>query len=121
MASGRAGPDLIITYLQAKEVSPKVKEALQQVIVLRDRLDQTTSQRSRLEKQIQEITQEQDRIRRNMGQLARNSELYQRYVKKLDQQETEIEKLRQEIGILKETEARQKRELSDYLLGLDIS
>jgi myosin heavy subunit len=115
-----SGPDLIAAYLQARQISPRVKEALQQVIALRDRLDQTTNQRSRLEQRVQEITQEQDRIRRNMGQLAQNSELYQRYVRKLDQQETEMEKLRQEIETLKETEVRQKRELDDYLLGLDI-
>jgi hypothetical protein len=56
-----------------------------------------------------------------MARLAQNSELYNRYVSKLDQQETEVEKLRQEIEVLKTTEDAQRRELNDYLLGLDIS
>jgi cell division protein FtsB len=64
--------------------------------------------------------QEQTRIRENMARLAQNSELYSRYVKKLDQQETEIEKLRKEIETLKGGEDEQKRELNDFLLGLDI-
>jgi len=115
-----SGLDGIGYYLQAKQVSPKVKEALQKVVAFRNRLDETAAQRGRLDQQIREISQEQARIRDNMVRLPQNSELYARYVSKLDQQETEIEKLRKEIETLKATEDRQKRELTDYLLGLDL-
>ncbi|MBI2902225.1 MAG: hypothetical protein HYY12_01370 [Candidatus Methylomirabilis oxyfera] len=115
-----SGPDVIAYYLQAKQISPKVKEALQKVIALRDRVDQIAAHRSRLEQRIKEITQEQGRIRENMARVAQNSELYGRYVRKLDQQETEIEGLRKEIGTLKSTEEKQRRELNDFLLALDI-
>jgi uncharacterized coiled-coil DUF342 family protein len=106
--------------VQAKQVSPKVKEALQKVVAFRNRADQTATQRGRLDQRIKEITQEQGRIRENMARLAPNSDLYNRYVSKLDQQESEIEKLRTEIEALKATEDKQKRELNDYLLALDI-
>ena len=115
-----SGSETIGYYLQAKQVNPKVKEALQKVVTLRDRLDQTAASRGRLDQRIKDITQEQTRLRENMARLAQNSELYNRYVSKLDQQETEIEKLRKEIETLKATEDRQKRELNDYLLGLDL-
>lgn len=115
-----AGPDVLAYYLRAPQVSEKVKEALQRVSTLRHQLDQTVQQKRRLEQQIQEIAQEQGRIRENMGRLAPNSELYQRYVRKLDQQESEIEKLRQEIEALKQAEERQRRALNEYLMGLDI-
>jgi predicted nucleic acid-binding Zn-ribbon protein len=84
-------------------------------------LEQTVQQRRRLEQQIQEISQEQARMRENMGRLAQNSELYNRYVHKLDQQETEIDKVRKDIETLKGTEEQQRKELNDYLMGLDIS
>jgi hypothetical protein len=115
-----AGPDLLAYYVQAAQVSPSVKAALQRVLALRDRLDRTIQQRRRLEQRVQEITQEQTRIRDNMGRLAQNSELYNRYVHKLNQQETDLDKLRQEIGALQSTEDEQKRELTTYLLELDI-
>ncbi|WP_337288378.1 hypothetical protein [Candidatus Methylomirabilis sp.] len=115
-----SGPETIGYYVQAKQVSPKVKEALQKVIALRDRLDQTAAGRNRLEQRTKDITQEQGRIRENMAKLAQNSELYNRYVGKLNQQETDIENLRKEIESLKTVEDRQKRELNDYLLGLDL-
>jgi hypothetical protein len=115
-----SGSDVIAYYVQAKQVSPKVKDALQMVVGLRDRVEQTVANRNRLEQRIKDITQEQGRIRENMAKLPQNSELYGRYVKKLDQQETEIEGLRKEIGTLKGAEDRQKRELNDYLLSLSL-
>jgi hypothetical protein len=116
-----AGPDVLTYYMRATQVSDKVKQALQRVSTLRDKLDQTVQQRRRFEQQIQEITQEQSRMRENMGRLAQNSELYNRYVRKLDQQETELDKIRKDIEALKGTEEQQRKELNDYLMGLDIS
>ncbi len=116
-----SGPDVLAYYLRATQVSDKVKEALQRVSTLRDRLDQTVQQGRRFEQQIHDITQEQARIRENMGKLAQNSELYNRYVRKLDQQETEIDKIRKDSEALKKTEVQQRSELNDYLMGLDIS
>jgi hypothetical protein len=115
-----AGPDTMMFYLRATQVSVKVKEALQRVIALRERVDQTMQQRRQLEQRLQEINQEQSRIRDNMGRLAPNSELYNRYVRKLDQQETDVEKMRQEIETLKTIGDAQQRELQSYLLQLDI-
>lgn len=116
-----SGSDAIISYLHATQVSAEVKEALQRVVALRDRLSQTSARRSDLEQRTKEIAQEQTRIRENMGRLAHTSDLYNRYVKKLDNQETEMEKLRKEIDVLKGTEEEQKRDLNDYLVSLDLS
>jgi len=43
------GIDQIVYYQQAKEVSPKVKEALQRVVHLRNKLDDVRAQRTRLD------------------------------------------------------------------------
>jgi hypothetical protein len=114
------GSDRLAYYLQARHISPKVKEALQRIVALRDRGGDTARRRAGLEQRIRETAQEQSRIRDNMGKLSQTSELYARYVKKLDQQESEIDKLRKEIEALKATEEEQRRELNDFLLGLDI-
>ena len=57
---------------------------------LRDRLHQTQADAAAPELRIAEIGQEQSRIRDNLGRLASNSELANRYIRKLDQQETEL-------------------------------
>ena len=112
--------DQIAFYLKAKQVSPRVKQALEKVVSLRDALNKTTAEKNRREQRVNEITQEQSRIRENMNRLSQSSELYTRYVKKLDQQETELENLRKEIEGLKNDEAKQQRDLNDYLLNLEV-
>ena len=107
-------------YLRATQVSPQVKEALRRVVVLRDRIGKSEADRRRREAQLEAIAKEQGRIRENMDKVARTSELYARYVKKLDEQESEIERLRMEAESLRAAEAREQRALEEYLLGLDL-
>jgi hypothetical protein len=114
------GMEMIAFYLKAKQVSPKIKEALEKVVSLRDALNRTTADKERREQRIKEISEEQGRIRENMNRLSQSSDLYQRYVKKLDEQETELESLRKQVESLKSDETRQQRELNNYLLNLDL-
>jgi hypothetical protein len=114
------GPDVIAYYLKARQVSPKVKAALENAVLLRDQVSKTTTEINRREQRVNEISQEQSRIRENMSRLNQSSELYTRYVKTLDRQETEIENLRQEIKELRMTHSRQQRELDDYFLNLEV-
>ncbi len=116
-----SGLDQIVHYQRAKEVSPHVKEALQRVVQLRSALDEIRAQKTRLDQRTAEITAEHARIRENMQRLQQNSDLYNRYVKKLDQQETELEKLRKDIESLKSREDEQRRELQIYVMNLDVA
>jgi hypothetical protein len=116
-----SGIDQILHYQQAKEVSLRVKESLQRVVQLRSKLDDARTQRTRLDHRTAEITAEHARIRENMQRLQQNSDLYNRYVKKLDQQETELENLRKEIERLKNMEEDHRRELQNYVMNLDVA
>ena len=111
----------IAVYLKARELSSQVKSVLEQVVRMQNRISETRSERTRREKRIAEITQEQTRIRDNMARLDSSSELFARYIKKFDDQETELENLRGEIEALKEQEATRQKELNDYLLAVDLS
>ncbi len=115
-----SGFDVIAYYQQAKVVSPRVREALEKVVTLRDRLSHTTQEIARREQRMNEISNEQNRIRENMTRLSQTSELYSRYLKKLDQQETELENLREQVEALRNTETQQRNELNEYLLNLDV-
>jgi hypothetical protein len=55
-----------------------------------------------------------------MEQLSRNADLYTRYVRKLDTQETEIEQLRQEANRLTAAETQEREALQTYLLSLEL-
>lgn len=114
------GPDVIAYFLRAEKVSSKVKEALQKVVELRNRVSQTAADRGRKEQHVNEITQEQARIRENMKVLNQNSEVYKNYEKEFVQQDNDIKTARKEIEGIRATEAKQQKDLNDYLLSLDI-
>lgn len=107
-------------YLAAPSVSEAAKKALAEVARRRHEIEQVSAERRQLEQQIQAITQEQARIRENMQQLDRTSELYKRYVKKFNEQEDQIEQLRGKIQELQGKENELRKALDEYLMGLDV-
>src|SRR5206468_6948894 len=107
-------------YSRNRAVNTKVREALEKVVSMRNSLSEAQRHTEQVNQQINDIAQEQTRIRENMKVLAQNSEIYNRYVKKFDEQETQIEGLREQLRKLRlESETLQKQ-LDDYLAGLQI-
>ena len=66
------------------------------------------------------VEQEQNRIRQNMQQLDRNSDLYTRYVQKFATQEDKVESLRKQIAELQDTEQKARRALDEVLGKLEL-
>jgi len=83
--------NMLLLYSRHRAISPKVKEALEKIVAMRNALSDLERRSGQINQQINDIAQEQSRIRENMKVLAQNSELYTRYLKKFDEQETQIE------------------------------
>jgi len=107
-------------YLSQKEISQQVKNALQEVVKRKQALQQVAVERQNIEQQIKAIDEEQARIRQNMGQLERNTDLYKRYVQKFNSQEDSVEKMREQILKLTADEQQKRRALDDYLINLNL-
>jgi predicted nucleic acid-binding Zn-ribbon protein len=107
-------------YQRNAEISRSVRDALAKVIELRSDLDETRRQIQRKELAIREIDSEQRRIRENMKALPRDSDVFSRYVRKLNDQEDQIESLRSELEQLRRQADRQQKALEDYLLSLNV-
>lgn len=107
-------------YLQQPQLSEKLKAALQKLAQMQDELAALTLQRTQKEARIKEIGQEQERIRQNMRELDRASELYKQYVEKFTKQETEFDGLQTEIKDLTAKETAKSQEIADYVAGLDV-
>jgi hypothetical protein len=112
--------DAIVVYIRAKEVSDEVKKALSDVVAKKQALATLTRERTTREQEIAAISEEQSRIRDNMGRLDRTSDLYTRYVQKFDEQETRIEDLREEIAELLEQEQQAQTALDAFIASLEI-
>jgi hypothetical protein len=113
-------PGTIHFYISQKVVSDKVKEALKEVQKRNQQITDTLVKRGRLQQQIAVITEEQNRIRQNMAQLDKTTELYQKYVKKFGVQEEQNDKLREEIKELTEKEDQLRKSLNEYLSSLKL-
>ena len=107
-------------YVRSQVVSKAVKDALAKLVSLKQKLADTTSQRTRLEARVNEIEADQSRIRSNMDRLSQSSELYKKYVKTLTDQEEEITKLRDQIAQARDLEAAQKKDVETYILSIDV-
>ena len=107
-------------YLNATVVSEDVKKALREVITRKGVIAQAVAKRQELERQVGVIDQEQKRIRDNMAQLPKESDLFRRYVTKFTQQEDTIEGLRGQITASLADEQKLRQSLDTYLIGLEL-
>ena len=107
-------------YLAADEVSEEIKVALQEIQKRGATIADLKRQRQLKQKALTVIDQEQSRIRQNMQQLPRDSELHKRYIKKFTEQEDQVERLRAEMHKLQATMAEKENELREYLDGLEV-
>lgn len=111
----------IRVYMQAPVVSQKVKDALAEVIKRKAALAQLAAKRQELDRQVKVIFDEQNRIRQNMAQLPKDSELFRRYVVKFNEQEDSVEQLRAQVQSALADEAASRDALNKYLQDLDLS
>jgi hypothetical protein len=107
-------------YIRAGEIPQTVKDALAQAMTMKRALVDTQQQIADRENRVQEITNEQNRLRQNMNTVTQNSQYYNRLLGKLNDQETQIEKLQGEIDSLRLTEEQQNQTLQNYLANLTV-
>ncbi|HTN77882.1 MAG TPA: hypothetical protein VL096_21640 [Pirellulaceae bacterium] len=111
----------IRVYLGSSAVSADVKKALEEVIKRKAAIDEIVRSRQEMERQIAIVGQEQERIRGNMAQTPKESELFRRYLTKFSEQEDNVEALRAKVTSSIEQETKQRKALDDYLIGLDLA
>jgi hypothetical protein len=107
-------------FLRASVTSPKVKAALEEALALKGKLAETRARIQKEENALAVIEKDQGRMRANMERVPPTTDAYKRYVKKFDEQETEIEKRRAEITKLQETAEQQQKAYDTFLARLNV-
>nr|MDQ2730311.1 DUF4139 domain-containing protein [Armatimonadota bacterium] len=92
--------NILLQYRTDAAASAQVKAALADIADRRAKIAQLQNELDGQKARITTITEEQNRIRQNMGQLDQTSALYKRYVGELDTQETLLTTLRGDIDRL---------------------
>jgi hypothetical protein len=98
-------------YSKTGSIPKGVRDALLKAIAMKNAMTDTQRQVEDRRRQITEITAEQTRIRENLKSIDRNSDYGTRLLKKLNDQETALEKLQTEITDLTRQQNQQRKEL----------
>jgi hypothetical protein len=112
--------DRLKAIVASPAIKDAVKEALKKAVGMRTALEQTVAMLKDLRAQVKDVSDEQARLRTNMEKLPTDSELYKRYLGKLDQAETGLEKLQSQLKDKETEERRQKRDYDGFLEKLNV-
>src|SRR5262249_1247407 len=107
-------------FMAQTAVSDQAKTALKNAMDLRFALHKTPREIAELQRQLKVLTDDQGRLRANMKETPTNTPVYQRYVQKLNDQETQIEKYQADVKRLQGEEHKQNKAFEDYLANLDV-
>lgn len=112
--------DDALAYSRMGEISGPVRDALSKAAGLKQAAAETQRQIADREARAAAITAEQERIRENLKTVDRTGAYATRLLKKLDDQESQLEKLRAEADALRPKLDAQQSALSDYLSSLSV-
>ena len=112
--------DGIRFFVNSPVSSPKVKDALQKTLELKAAVNNAQRDLDDLNRQLKDITDDQARLRANLKEMPPTAAAYKRYLDKFDAQETQIEKLQEQIKKLQGDEAARRAAYEEYLSKLDV-
>ena len=112
--------DNITAYARAASLSKKVRDAFALLARLRTEVEKHRGKAKALETERKAIFEDQRRVRDNLNRIPRGSDLFNRYVAKLDKQETRLEGLMERLDEILNLQRKAEGALAQYVAGLDI-
>ncbi len=110
----------ILVFAKEGKCSPAMVEAVKKAAAFQSTINDLSRQIEQLESERSAIGTDQERVRRNMGSVDRNSELWRRYYSKLEEQESRLEQIGAAIKAAQASREQAQRELNDYLRNLNV-
>ena len=110
--------DQIQHFLKLKEAPASLKAKLQEALQIKGSWDKVRQDISAAATRIQTITTDQKRLRDNMRELPRESKLFEKYLKTLEDQEKEMEDLQAKLKTLQADEVKARAAYDDFLANL---
>lgn len=110
----------LVAYSKNGKVSQAVLDAVKKAADMQAGINDTQHRMQLLDQERQTIDQDQNRIRQNMGSVSRDTDLYRRYMSKLNEQESRLEAMRDEREKLQQSLTQQQQALEGYVRGLSV-
>lgn len=112
--------ETLLNFRRDGKLSEAVLKAVQTAGEKQSAIATTEREIARLTARIDEIGNDQSRIRSNMNSVDRNSQLYANYVARLTKQETELDQVRESRDQLGKQLETQRADLSQFIKGLNV-
>ncbi len=112
--------DAIVDFTHDGAIPGDVKDALNKAAEMKRGIADLQSRLATDQQKEQKIVSDQQRIDETLRTVDKNTPIYSRLLQKLDDQETQLEKLRGEEDDLTTKAAAAQKELEDYLGGLTV-
>jgi len=110
--------DTIRYFINLAEASPELKQQLTQALKVKESWDLARRELAQVISDLQRLNQDQDRIRRNLRETPKEAEVYATYLKKLSDQEKEIDTLTAKQKTLMNDEFKTRKAYDDYLANI---
>lgn len=114
------GLDELLAYVRNGKASQAVYDAVRTAATLRGEINSLTQQINDIDLEIRRISDDQSRIRSNMGAVGRQAELYARLLSKLEEQETRMDEIQTQRMELRDRQEQKTRELQQFLRNLNV-
>jgi hypothetical protein len=110
--------DQIRYFINLKEAPQSLKAKLQEALKVKAGWDKARQDIQAVNARVQAITTDQKRLRENLRETPKESPLFQRYLKTLEEQEKEMDDLSAKLKTLQGDEAKTRAAYDDYLANL---
>lgn len=107
-------------FADTRELDAPLREAFARLAALRAAVDRQHAEIQRLDGDRQEIYQDQDRLRDNLQRVPRDSDLHQRYLAKMTEQEDSLDRLEVLDDQARDALATAERALAEAIRDLEI-
>ena len=114
-----SGDDQIRFFINLNEASKELKAKLADALALKGKWDIVRRELTQVRADVQRITADQDRIRKNLRETPKEAEVYTEYLKKLSAQEKELDALTAKEKKLMADEFAAKKGYEDFLFNIE--
>jgi hypothetical protein len=112
------GDDTIRHFINLAEISPALKQKLHDALKVKESWDVARRELAQVVADLQRLSADQDRIRKNLRETPKEAEVYQTYLKKLSDQEKEIDALTAKQKQLMTDEFTTRKKYDDFLANI---
>jgi DNA repair ATPase RecN len=110
--------DTIRYFINLSEASPALKEKLREALKIKGDWDAARRELQQIVTDLQRLNADQDRIRKNLRETPKEAEVYTTYLKKLNEQEKEIDTLTAKQKSLMTDEFESRKKYDHYLANI---